>query len=70
MQRVVSFAVVAVLMAFLSLPVAGMGLWMAVFIFGYTPPFWLALALFIGVVLNFVVMVGRRLHPSYRPRSS
>ena len=68
MQRVRSFAVVGLLSVFFTLPLFGMLLWAAVFVFGYTPPLWLALVVVVGMLLNLLALAGRRVHPSYRPR--
>ena len=68
MNRALSFAVVALLFIFFTLPLAGMLLWALVFVFGYTPPLWLALVVDGGMLLNLAVLAGRRWHLASRPR--
>jgi len=66
MSHVLSFVAIVLLLVFLMLPLAGLVLWVAVLLFGYTPPFWLALVVGVGMLLHFVLWAGRPWHPVTR----
>ena len=68
MSRVFSLLTVVGMMLFFSLPMVGVLLWVVVFVLGYTPSFWVALFVLVGVLLNVGVLVGRSIHPTYRSR--
>ena len=68
LRRGLSFVVIALLFVFLSLPLAGILLFAAVFIFGYTPPLWLAVVIDGGMLLNLVLLPMCRRYASARSR--
>ena len=65
-HRVSVVAVVVLLVLINLLPLVGIGLWVAVFVLGTTPPFWLAVLVVGGtalIVAGLIVQaVGRRIH--------
>ena len=68
LRRGFSFIAVLLLFVFFSLPLAGILLFAAVFIFGYTPPLWLAVVVDGGMLLNLLLLPMYRRYASARSR--